>query len=417
MTALTVHGNHFRRHGAKEFLLADTAWAAVPRSGAAEWAAYLRHRRRQGFTAVLISLLPIPHGRSIGPDDQAPFAVRPDGTWDLDRPDPEYRTVARQRVAAAAEAGLTPFCVPFWNNYVPGTWGAARSPDTVMTTGQIRDHLDDVLDALRDVEVVWLVSGDDDFAGVAAPGCYEMAVRRIRTLRPGSLVGAHPAVASLPPSTLAHRLDFHCYQSGHDKDHLPRCAGLAGRLRDRHRAAPVLNLEPCYEDHLSAGAGHRHTAADVRQAAWTSVLAGATAGVGYGAHGVWSWHRDGDTFTDPAYAGEPAAVDRSLHLAGARDMALLRRLVEDHDLFDLAPRPSVGTSVPVAATADLATVAAFVPAGVGTHIPVPVKEHRVQITDLNERHPRTTEPTVAAGAPALTIAARSVDRLVVARRR
>ena len=43
------------------FLLADTLWAAFSRPTLEEWRGYLRRRRRQGFTGVNISVLPILH--------------------------------------------------------------------------------------------------------------------------------------------------------------------------------------------------------------------------------------------------------------------------------------------------------------------------------------------------------------------
>ncbi len=410
MAGLSVHGDHFRRGGAPEFLLADTAWAAVPRSTAAEWAAYLRHRRRQGFTAVLISILPIPHGRSIGEADRDPFAAGPG------RLDPEYLAVARERVAAVAGAGLTPLCVLVWNNYVPGTWGAARTPGTAMTAGDTVRHVDAVLHALRGLDPVWLVSGDEDFAGDEALARYETVLSRVRAAAPGALAGAHPAVDALPPAAFSARLDFHGYQSGHDPDHLPRCADLATSLRRRHHRAPILNLEPCYEDHLAAGTPHRHTAADVRRAAWTSVLAGATAGIGYGAHGVWSWHRDGDAFTDPGYAGAPAAFGEALRLDGARDMAFLRRTVEAYHLFGVAPRPeiSVSAAVPVAATEDLSTVAAYVPAGTALRISGAAPGLRLTTMHLGERRAGAAGP--AAAGPGAAGPAAAQDRLVLLHR-
>lgn len=395
MTGLTVHGNHFRRDGAPQFLLADTAWAAVPRSGAQEWQSYLDHRRRQGFTAVLLSVLPIPHGRSVGAADRAPFPVRPDGGRDHGRPDREYLRVMRERVAAVSEAGLTPMCVLVWNNYVPGTWGARRTPGFALTRDELSRYVGLVLHALAGLEPVWLISGDEAFEDEQTLGHYETALRLLRSAVPGALAGAHPAVDALPPAGFAAELDFHAYQSGHDKDHLPRCTTLADRLRRRRAQGPIVNLEPCYEDHLAAGSSHRHTAADVRRAAWTSVLGGATAGIGYGAHGVWSWHRAGDRFTDPAYAGEPATVDEALRLDGAHDMVYLRRAVEHHRLFDLAPRPQIAASppVPVAATEDLSAVAAFVPAGTSVRITGTPAGARRTTLDLERRRP------VADGGP------------------
>jgi hypothetical protein len=66
----------------------------------------------------------------------------------------------------------------------------------------------------------------------------------------------------------------------------------AGTLRVKYPVKPLINSEPCYE-------GRRLQPEKVRrippgrdpEAAWTSVLSGASAGVTYGAHGVWNWKK------------------------------------------------------------------------------------------------------------------------------
>ncbi|MFR3924238.1 MAG: DUF4038 domain-containing protein [Collinsella sp.] len=52
----------------------------------------------------------------------------------------------------------------------------------------------------------------------------------------------------------------------------------------------MVNSEPCYEQMgASRNVYWRFTAQDCRASVWSSILAGASAGVTYGAHGVWNW--------------------------------------------------------------------------------------------------------------------------------
>ncbi|HEY1488755.1 MAG TPA: DUF4038 domain-containing protein, partial [Micromonosporaceae bacterium] len=126
MTALRVSptGTHFLAGDEPRFLLADTVWAAFTRPTTHEWEQLVRLRRRQGFTAVNISVLPIPHDRTGAGQDRSPFATDATGIPDLDRLDPGYFERARAMTAIAVQAGLVPVLVVLWCNYVPGTWGA-----------------------------------------------------------------------------------------------------------------------------------------------------------------------------------------------------------------------------------------------------------------------------------------------------
>src|SRR3954447_25372692 len=115
-------GTRFLRDGVPTFLLADTLWAAFSRMSMSEWRDVLRLRRRQGFNAVNISILPIAHDRSLSADAKAPFHVREDGSWDLDRLDLTYFDNARAMVEMALDEGMVPVLVVLWCNYVPNTW-------------------------------------------------------------------------------------------------------------------------------------------------------------------------------------------------------------------------------------------------------------------------------------------------------
>src|SRR5919199_6409033 len=96
-------GNVLVRDGRPTFLLADTLWAAFSRMSIPDWRDVLRLRRRQGFNAVNISILPIAHDRSLSADAAVPFRLRDDGSWDLDRLDVTYFDNARGMVETALD--------------------------------------------------------------------------------------------------------------------------------------------------------------------------------------------------------------------------------------------------------------------------------------------------------------------------
>ena len=61
------------------FYLADTVWMAFANLTLDAWARYLAYRRVQGFNALQISILPVTHDTSWGPENMAPFRADADG--------------------------------------------------------------------------------------------------------------------------------------------------------------------------------------------------------------------------------------------------------------------------------------------------------------------------------------------------
>ncbi|GAA3452289.1 apiosidase-like domain-containing protein [Dactylosporangium matsuzakiense] len=345
MHTVTIDPNapRFLIDGAPAFLLADTLWAAFVRPTEQEWVAYLRLRRRQGFNAVNINVLPIPHDRSAAPGEREPFAVRPDGSWDFDAPDPAYLANARRMLETAVEHGMVPILVVLWCNFVPGTWGAALTPGLVMTEEQTAAHVDRVVDAFADLGVVFAASGDENFTDPQSTDRYASVLRRLRDRAPDNLRTLHPAPFVTPPAVLADGdlVDFYGYQAGHDDDWSVQPVNNGDALRRMPVRRPIVSMEPVYEGHGYGKGRGRHTAANVRLASWTSVLAGSGAGLGYGAHGVWPWHRPGEPFSGEHFSGTPFPADVALRFDGAWDVGLLRRIVEEHDLWDLQVRPEL----------------------------------------------------------------------------
>ncbi len=125
---------------------------------------------------------------------------------------------------------------------------------------------------------------------------------------PGQLTTMHSTPESVLPEPLtgSSELSFYAYQCGHYQDRLDLTIRLARQYLDLAPRKPVINLEPCYEGHGYGGEAGRFGRADVRRALWWSLTAGASAGLGYGAHGLWQWHRPGDDFNGTEFSGTPS---------------------------------------------------------------------------------------------------------------
>jgi hypothetical protein len=390
MARLTPHesGDYFTRDGVPTFLLADTLWAAFSRMSMTEWRDVMRLRRRQGFNAVNISVLPIAHDRSISADAKVPFQLREDGSWDLDRLDAGYFADARRMAEVALDEEIVPVLVVLWCNYVPNTWGAALTPETVLSQDQTARYVRLVLDTFADLHPVFCISGDERFDAEAAVARYRWALETVRSAAPDCLTTLHSTPdAELPADLLAHpALDYYSYQSGHDTGWDERAVELPERYQAYPQHRPLVSMEPCYEGHGYGRGSGRHDARSVRLASWTGVLCGAGAGLGYAAHGAWSWHRAGEAFNGESFSGTPFAAHLAVDFPGAWDVGLLRRIVEEHQLYDLRSRPDLLGSAPGGArlgmSADGRRSALYMPHPFRVTVRADLTDRRLSVWDL-----------------------------------
>jgi hypothetical protein len=105
MEPLTVDpsGTHFIVGGSFVPLIIDTAWSSFADPSEDEWRMYLSARRRQGFTCVLVSVLPILHDRDERPTAREPFALDAAGHHDFARLDDRFFATAREFTRIAHE--------------------------------------------------------------------------------------------------------------------------------------------------------------------------------------------------------------------------------------------------------------------------------------------------------------------------
>lgn len=388
------------------FLLADTIWSAFNHVPEHDWRPYLEHRRAQGFNALLISALPILHDMSgMGGGTVEPFAGFWNGQPRFGALTDPYREVIRARVDSAREFGFTPVVVDVWCNYAPDTWASRGRPEYVIPSNHLREYLVSLIDAVGHDGVVHLVSGDADFEKETAVAFYADALRCVKELAPTCLTGMHLQPEAILPSPLADadELDLYVYQSGHhiELQHLPYT--LAESYRGRPTRRPIMNLEPPYEGHGHGFRYGRFDAFDVRRASWQSILAGASAGLGYGAHGVWQWHQRGDEFNHAAFSGQPFDHASALSLDGANDVGFLNHLVKTLGLVGVSPSPELVLGGPAevraATTADARLTAVYAPAPIDLTLAV---ADAVAVERWNLRT-RDLELVAAANADALFV--------------
>jgi hypothetical protein len=406
---VAASGDHLVRGGSPFIVCADTVWSAFVDADLTEWRTYLRKRASQGFNSFLVSVLPIVHDRSVSPQSRAPWrrpvAPERDGRESREL-DAAYLDTAVSLVDAAASEGLMPALVVAWYDYVAGERGRVGPPGQILGEGEMNAYLDAVTGAFAPYEPIYLVSGDEAFTSADA-GPYPGLLRAVRARAPRSLTTLHTTPETTLPGSLTRSpdLSFYAYQSGHYPGGQELAIELAGRYLGLAERKPVMNLEPCYEGHgFGSGAG-RFTAADVRRALWWSVFAGASAGIGYGAHGLWQWHRPGGSFNGTGFSAAPFPWDTALEFPGAWSAGLAAKLVADHGLYQARPAQDL-VQAPIAnvraiATSDLSTVAVYTPYATDFTVAADLSSRVVTAIDLERGGP--FRPQVSGAGPAARI--------------
>lgn len=343
---------HLVKAGKPFFYLADTAWELFLRLDREETDEYLRCRADQGFTVIMAMIL----GFRPGEDDRNAYGEPPLIGKDPTRPNEEYFQHVDYVVRRANELGLVVALVPSWSDWM---YEYVRPGPHPFDLKNARAYGRYVGRRYKDSDVIWVIGGDRN------PEGYEDILRAMAAgLDEGDgdrdlLMTFHGAKLGkpIPPENVYLErlcsaylfgnepwLDFHGAYSGH------QWAYPTYRLIQQHRAAkptrPVVDLEPCYEDHPYHPDGSRYwaspwkwdgktrgTAALIRMQAYWAMVAGA-AGHTYGCQDVWQFY-DGRR-TDRKYRAT-THWRKALEFPGAAAMGIMRRLFESRRWQELVP--------------------------------------------------------------------------------
>jgi hypothetical protein len=314
--------------------LGDTAWELAHRLNRAEVEHYLERRANQGFTVVQsVALAELDGLRAPNAYGRVPLHQNESGTFDPTLPDVEgeysYWAHLDFMLEQARQRGLYVALLPTWGDkFNLDAWG--KGP-VVFTPENAKLYGAWLGARYRDFEnVVWVMGGDRTLLTRQHLNIvHQMALGVRESVGNGALISFHPCGNS-SSSKHVHTelwLDFNMIQSGHGaRDlHNDTLVDLDYALEP---VKPVLDAEPCYEDHpigFDAANGY-FDAADVRLAAYRAVLAGAF-GHSYGHHSIWQFWTESDLWSDrPNYV----IMDwtRALERPGANQMRHLRTLLE-----------------------------------------------------------------------------------------
>lgn len=342
MLSVDQQSLHFSRTQLPWFYLADTCWSAFSHGNTEEWEEYLSFRKEQGFNTLQINILP-QWDASETTEKVHPFSVKESGEYDFLRINQAWFTRAQQRCKIATEYGFQLSLVVLWCNYVPGTWKALRDSEfNVMTAAALPLYLNQVANTFNEFNPVYILCGDTDFREQSTVNFYSAALDYLYPLSSSCLFALHTTGKyDYVPEKLAKdpRISVLFFQSGHDNLFPDEPARLARHFRSHYPRKTIINGEPCYENM----GYHKHrygrfSQLDVRKALWQSLLNGASAGITYGAHGVWSWQQDPIKFKfSSTNFDTPQRWRDALGFPGAWDYGYAKYLLSSFDFSALTP--------------------------------------------------------------------------------
>jgi len=356
---VSASGTHLAHaDGTPFFYLADTAWNGGLLSTDAEWEEYLAFRAGQGFTAIQL----VAHA----PWTAAPADAEGHVAFDDEgRANPAFFDRMDRKLATINAHGMLAVPVLAW----AANFGKSRRLNMGHALGakELIARVRPMVERLCGNHVVWILAGDGRYGwwaarkwkrvGRAVFGNSSTPAQSVTSTESSSgqtrmsapleqgraLVAMHPMGGTWPYKRFEEEgwLDVLGYQSGHSErpdalrwfQHGPPATYWRKRAV---RARPVINLEPVYEG-IAPGYAKPFGREAVRRAVWWSLLNAPTAGVAYGAHGLWGWHDRRMEALNHAGMGKGPPWREAMKFEGGQDMARVASFMKEIEWWRLRP--------------------------------------------------------------------------------
>ena len=328
--------------GMSFFWLADTAWNGALLSTPKDWDFYLQTRVAQKFSAVqwvATQWRAAPKGDANG--DLA-FTGK-----DKISVNPEFFRRLDAKADAVNKAGLLNVPVLLW---AIGGRSAEQNPGAFLPEDQSILLARYMVARWQANDVAWILGGDGHYFGSEGEkwrrigrAVFDDIAHAPVTMHPQ---GQHWVLNEFKDEKW---IGFIGYQSGHgDSDEalawLTRGPLTQDWEKEPHR--PLINLEPPYEGHLGYQSKQPISADLTRRAIYWSLLNAPTAGVSYGAHGVWGWDDGTKPPTDHPSTGTPLPWQKALLLPGAQQMTNVVNFFTMIEFNQLRPLPGAVVNNP-----------------------------------------------------------------------
>lgn len=319
--------------GTPFFWLADTAWNGALLSDKKDWDTYLSDRQNKHFTAIQLVAT---QWRTAYQNPEGQVAYEGGDSLKIH---PEFFQRLDARIDAVNAHNLLAAPVMLWSlgdpSYTPGK----------LPTDQATKLAKYIEARYGGNNVLWILAGDENYKPQRVDH-WKAIGQAVFGKRQHAPVTLHPQGMHWPFDPFADEdwLDVLIYQSGHG-DHSNSLAwihsGPPSKKWKQAPARPIINAEPPYEDHVAYQSKQPHTAYNIRRAAYWSLLNAPTAGVSYGAHGVWSWETKPNTPLNHGGSGIAKPWHEAMQLPGSTNMGYLAQLMTSIDWWTLQPNNTI----------------------------------------------------------------------------
>lgn len=369
----------------------------------------------QGYNVLQIDILP-QWDSSESEIDIKPFKTDSEGNYDFHNINTEYFLRAEKMVSMAVEKGFVPALVILWCNYVKDTW-ASKSLKNIMPLDFVKPFTEYVGKLFGKYNPIFIVSGDTDFKTEIAKEYYMISLKTIKEICPNSLTTMHlgGGLTELPQEYInSKELDFYMYQSSHGIESQDNAYKMALDFKNKSVKRPILNGEPCYEGHGHGGKYARFNWFEVRRALWQSLISGATAGITYGAHGIWSFHKKGKDFGSVSYSSMPFDWRTALKFEGAWDYSYAKHIFEIYDLFDIeAIILNESKEIRMATTDNFDKLAIYIPYSTEVKVNMDLSNYNLTLINLENRNLITPSITIKDGVTFIDMCEFNGDTLFI----
>lgn len=336
------NGTHLEHaDGTPFFWLVDTAWNGPLLSSPGDWDAFLQNRAEKQFTGIKFVMT---QWRTAASNAEEEVAYT--GFEDIEI-NPDFFKRMDERIDAVNEQGLLAVPVLLW------TLGSAEENPGQLPESEAIRLARYMVARYQANHVMYFLPGDGNYLDENAErwkrigeAVYDLDGHAPAMLHPQGMQWPYPEWRE------AEWVNVNAYQSGHGDDDATLRWIHSGPPAENWGEAPIrpaINVEPPYEDHIAYQSGERHTAYTVRRAMYWSLLNAPTAGVSYGAHGVWSWQEEPGEPRNHEGSGEAKPWREAMELPGSQHARHLVELFTSMDWWRLRPDERLVDSPPASA--------------------------------------------------------------------
>ncbi len=350
------------------FWLGDTAWELFHRTTREEADIYLKNRAEKGFNVIQAVVLAELDGLRVpNAYGETPF----DGI-DPAKINEAYFEHVDDVIDKANEVGMYVGLLPTWGDKFHRLWGVGP---VIFNANNAAEYGKFLGKRYNSKKVIWIMGGDRNPSG-------EGHMQIIRSMAKGvkdevgrtQLFTYHPQGGSNSAMWFHNDdwLDFNMFQSGHGEWNNQNYK-ITSRIYQLPTTKPVLDGEPCYEDHPINWKGENgwFDEFDSRRAGWWSMLAGAC-GHSYGNHNIWQMWLPGRDPVSSARTPWKEAID----YPGAFQAGYMKSFFEQINWQSMKPKfdlvksgPNTnGREILAAAATDSTFIIAYSPYGINFNL-------------------------------------------------